>query len=58
MCYSAYDPLQYPLLFSYSEYGWHDNILRINISKLKPKPDSESEDLMEIEDEFRHIGAT
>src|SRR6266540_4147235 len=56
--HSAYDPLQYPLLFPYSEYGWHDNILRINISEPEPEPDSESEDLMEIEDEFRHTGAT
>src|SRR6266498_2337750 len=56
--YGAYDPLQYLLLFPYGEYGWHDNILRINISEPEPEPDSESEDLMEIEDEFRHTGAT
>src|SRR6266542_1888206 len=56
--HDAYNPLQYPLLFPYSEYGWHDNILRINISEPEPKPDSESEDLMKIEDEFRHTEAT
>jgi len=28
--HGAYDPLQYPLLFPYGEYGWHDNILRAN----------------------------
>jgi hypothetical protein len=26
----AYDPLQYPLLFPYGEYGWHDSIFRAN----------------------------
>src|SRR6266542_1611508 len=52
------EQLQHPLLFSYSEYGWHDNILRINISESEPESDSESEDLIEIEDEFKHIGAT
>ena len=46
--HDTYDPLQYPLLFPYGEYGWHDNILRINISEPEPKPDSESEDLMEL----------
>src|SRR6266540_1156754 len=54
--HGTYDPLQYPLLFPYSEYEWHDNILRINISEPEPEPDSESEDLMKIEDEFRHTG--
>jgi len=56
--HDAYDPLQYSLLFPYSEYRWHDNILRINISESEPEPDSESEDLMEIENEFRHTGTT
>src|SRR6185437_14894242 len=27
----AYDPLQYPLLFPYGKYGWHDSIFRIDI---------------------------
>jgi len=27
----AYDPLQYPLLFPFGEYGWHDGILRANV---------------------------
>ena len=27
----AYDPMQYPLLFPYGEYGWHSNIYRRDI---------------------------
>ncbi|KAL7248137.1 hypothetical protein ACSBR2_002946 [Camellia fascicularis] len=26
--HGCYDPLQYPLLFSYSETGWHRNVKR------------------------------
>ncbi|CAG8751175.1 16376_t:CDS:1, partial [Dentiscutata heterogama] len=25
-CHAAYDALQYPLLFSYGQLGWHPNI--------------------------------
>jgi len=28
--YGPYDPLQYPLLFPYGEFGWHNDILRAN----------------------------
>ena len=47
----AYDPLQYPLLFPYGEYGWHDNILRANeVESETPGPGSRTSDVeMEIE---------
>ena len=41
----AYDPLQYPLLFPYGEYGWHDSIFRIDTDE----SDAEPIDPMEIE---------
>ena len=31
--HSAYDPLQYLILFSYGEYGWYKEILRANIKE-------------------------
>ena len=43
----AYDPLQYPLLFPYGEYGWHDNILRANEVESETPRTSDVE--MEIE---------
>ena len=58
----AYDPLQYPLLFPYGEYGWHDNILRANV--INPEEYENTEDLMEVNEEIgeysgiRHTGAT
>src|SRR5581483_7575426 len=43
----AYDPLQYPLLFSFGEYGWHDGILRANVQEIEV-----------IEHEELHTGAS
>src|SRR6266516_2058088 len=50
----AYDPLQYPLLFSYGEYGWHDCIFRANEHdphqpEYQPEPEPRPEDPMDIE---------
>src|SRR6185436_13382936 len=40
---SAYDLLQYPLLFPLGEYGWHKGILRANIQQEEiTKSDEES----------------
>ncbi len=49
--HGIYDSLQYPLLFSYREYGWHEPILRANES------DPEDIDLDEGESS-RHTDAT
>ncbi len=53
--HDTYDPLQYPLLFPYEEYGWHESILRANESS-----DPEDIDLMDIDEEesSRHTDAT
>ena len=29
--HDTYNPLQYPLLFSYGEYGWHNNIMHADL---------------------------
>lgn len=56
--HGAYDPLQYPLLFPYGEYEWHDSIFKNNII-MPSEPESEHELPMEIdEEEIRHTGAT
>ena len=39
--HGAYDPLQYPLLFPYSEHGWNDKIVRKGEDLL---PDNNSDD--------------
>ena len=31
--YGCYDPLQYPLLFTNGDVGWHHGILKINKNK-------------------------
>lgn len=50
----AYDPLQYPLLFPYGEYGWHNNIYRCDI-----EPESVELPMdFDNEEEERHTGAT
>ena len=69
----AYDPLQYPLLFPYGEYGWHDRIFRSNeFDPHQPEPEPRPEDPMDIDKEgeyeegedeeegegSRHTGAT
>ena len=46
--HGAYDPLQYPLLFPFGEYGWHRGILRANV---QPKVDEKKEVLESIEEE-------
>ena len=52
----AYDPLQYPLLFPFGEYGWHDGILRANISEENipeeniPEENIPEENIQEIEE--------
>src|SRR6266498_3386051 len=53
--HGTYDPLQYPLLFPYGEYGWHEPILRANESS-----DPEDIDPMDIDEgeSSRHTGAT
>src|ERR1051325_7450667 len=33
--HGAYDPLQYPLLFPYREYGWHDGIFRADVGDIE-----------------------
>ncbi len=56
--HGAYDPLQYPLLFPYGEYGWHDSIFRANVfesdheSDHEPEPEPEPESELEPEFEF------
>src|ERR1043165_7632366 len=52
--HGTYDPLQYPLLFPYGEYGWHEHILRAN---------EEDSDTMDVDDDddgepSQHTGAT
>src|SRR5579871_2940612 len=55
----AYDPLQYPLLFPYSKYGWHDHIFRANESEPEPEPEQITPtEIDEDEHEARHTGAT
>src|SRR6185295_229004 len=44
----AYDPLQYPLLFPFGEYGWHKGILRANVQQ---KVGKKKEVLETIEEE-------
>ena len=39
----AYDPLQYPLLFPYGEYGWHDRIFKVGEVDPKDNPEPEFE---------------
>ncbi|XP_022856470.1 uncharacterized protein LOC111377572 [Olea europaea var. sylvestris] len=34
--YGCYDPLQYPLLFSYGESGWHEGIERCRNMNFQP----------------------
>src|SRR6185436_16241297 len=46
--HGAYDPLQYPLLFPFGEYGWHGGILRANIQQ---KVGEKKEVLEPIEEE-------
>ena len=48
----AYDPLQYPLLFPYGEYGWQDSIFRANVVEIEPE--SESMEIDENEHEVTH----
>src|SRR5438046_1366191 len=48
--HGAYDPLQYPLLFPYGEYGWHDDIFREN--KIEIESEHVSEPEAEAESEF------
>ncbi|CAB4477605.1 unnamed protein product [Rhizophagus irregularis] len=50
--HGAYDPLQYPLLFPYGEYGWHDSILKRNVI-MPSGSEFEHETPM-----IRHTGAT
>ena len=51
--HAAYDPLQYPLLFPYGEYGWHDNILRANEIASNPESRmSQSESVIPMEIDF------
>ena len=49
--HGAFDPLQYPLLFPYGEYGWHKNILRANVVSKKNKKgkqkETEAEEIVE-----------
>src|ERR1044071_4652037 len=52
--HGTYDPLQYPLLFPYGEYGWHEHILRAN---------EEDSDTMDVDDDdddepSQYTGAT
>ena len=67
----AYDPLQYPLLFPYGEYGWHDQIFRTGEvepeDKDEPEPEPEAgpseprqpeqrpADLMDIDEEGKDL---
>ncbi|CAG8720661.1 3375_t:CDS:2, partial [Funneliformis mosseae] len=46
----TYDLLQYSLLFPYSEYEWHDNILRANIIESIPESEFVIEDRIQIEE--------
>jgi len=63
--HDAYDPLQYPLLFPYGEFGWTDNILRVN--EIESRSESQvgsqtgSTIIMDIDEEERgniHTGAS
>src|SRR5437868_11970259 len=42
--HGAYDPLQYPLLFPFGEYGWHDEILRANVQEKSDNDDDNNDD--------------
>ena len=60
-----YNPLQYPLLFFYEEYGWTDDILRANEveSRSESQIGSQAGSVMIIDvdkegRESRHTGAT
>ena len=51
--HAAYDPIWYPLLFPYGEFGWHDNILRANEIASNPESRmSQSESVIPMEIDF------
>src|SRR5215475_6085866 len=64
--HGAYDPLQYPLLFPYGEYGWQRDILRTEVEDDKDKDgeeDKEDEDGENDHDDLQteqsgHTGAS
>ena len=49
--HGAYDPLQYPLLFPYSEHGWNDKIVK-KAEDLLPDNDSDDSDDNDDDDEI------
>ncbi|CAG8799514.1 23198_t:CDS:2, partial [Dentiscutata erythropus] len=51
--HSAYNSLQYPILFPFGEYGWHKGILRANVQQ-KAIKQNKNEDI-NIQEEFLKI---